>query len=328
MRGLFRAELLRLRKRRSLQIIVLGVPALVALIFIASYSSISQLPPFDVDQVRADLIASGYGVGMPPDEAERMIQEGIAQQRMFYDEQLERTKLSRAAYVFPYSLATVLQSGTIAFFALVILAATTTGDEFAWGTIRTTLLASSHRHRVLAVRLTALAVTAVGMFALLLLLAVVLPPVVGVANGPLPATLPAFDPAALGVLLAGLLLAAATVMALTTLITLLARNGALALAAIPVYFAIEAAVLLLLIRFEPFGQDGDLAWVLDGFPLRGLTWLTDRVGHAATGIPNYPGDVVNRAIDAAALPMTTYAVLAVVLTALAFRRFSRMDIAE
>ena len=116
--------------------------------------------------------------------------------------------------------------------------------------------------------------------------------------------------------------------AAVALITLLARNGALALAGIPVYFAIEAAVLLLLIRFEPFGQDGDLAWVLDGFPLRGLTWLTDRVGHAATGIPNYPGDVVNRAIDAAALPMTTYAVLAVVLTALAFRRFSRMDIAE
>jgi ABC-type transport system involved in multi-copper enzyme maturation permease subunit len=328
MSGLFRAELLRLRKRRSLQIIVLGVPALVALIFVASYSSISELPPFDVDQVRAELIANGYGVGMPPEEAERMIQEGIAQQRAFYDMQLEQTKLARAAFVFPYSLATILQSGTLAFLGLLILAATITGDEFGWGTIRTTLLASSHRHRVLAVRLTALAITAVALFAVLLLIGAVLPALLGVANNPLPATLPAFDAGALAVLLVGLLLAGATVMAVTTLITLLARNGVLSLAAIPVYFAVEAAVLLLLLRFEPFGQDGDLAWILDGFPLRGLTWITDHVGRAATGLPGYPGDVVNRAYDAAALPIATYAVLAVILTALAFRRFSRMDIAE
>jgi ABC-type transport system involved in multi-copper enzyme maturation permease subunit len=328
MMGLFRAEFLRLRKRRSLQIIVLGVPALVAVIFIASYSSLTQLPPFNVDEVRANLIANGYGVGLPPDEAERMIQEGIAQERMFYDMQLEQVKLARAGHVFPYSLATVLQSGTIVFFALVILAATTTGDEFGWGTIRTTLIASSHRHRVLAVRLTALAVTAVALFTVLLLLGAVLQSLLGVAHGALPATLPAFDAGALAVLLGGLLLGAATVMATTTLITLLARNGALALAAIPVYFAVEAAVLLLLLRFEPFGQDGDLAWVLDGFPLRGLTWITDHVGRAATGLPGYPGEAVSRAIDTAALPMTTFAVIAVVLTALSFRCFSRMDIAE
>ena len=43
--------------------------------------------------------------------------------------------------------------------ALVLLTATTIGDEFGWGTIRTTLLGSSHRWRILLVRLGALWLT-------------------------------------------------------------------------------------------------------------------------------------------------------------------------
>lgn len=328
MRGLFRAELLRLRKRRSLQIIVLGVPLLVALMFVTSYGGVSALPPFDPDQARADLIAQGYTVGVPPEEADRLLDEAVAQQRIFYDQQLEQTKLARARFAFPYSLAFVLGNGTVALLAILILSATITGDEFGWGTIRTTLLASSHRRRILAVRLMALGLTAVAIFVTMLVLGAVLPFVVGVAGAGLPAAMPAFDVLALGLLLLADLLAAAAVIAATTLITLLVRNGALALAGLPVYLAVEAAVLVLLLRFEPFGQDGDLAWVLDGFPLRGFVWLTDHVSRAATGLPGYPGEVFSRAIDGAALPLTTLALVAVGLTALAFRRFSRMDIAE
>jgi ABC-type transport system involved in multi-copper enzyme maturation permease subunit len=326
--GLFRAELLRLRKRRSLQIIVLGAPLLVAVMFITSYGSVYAPGPFDEGQVRADLIAQGYTIGLPPDEAERLLDEAVAQQRSFYDEQLESSKLTRANFAFPYSLAFVLRNGTVAMLAILILSATITGDEFGWGTIRTTLLASTHRRRILAVRLAALGLTALALFAAMLVLGAVLPLLIGVAGAGLPSTLPALDVGALGVLLLADLLVAATVIGATTLITLLVRNGALALAGLPVYLAAEAAVLALLLRFEPFGQDGDLAWLLDGFPLRGFVWLTDHAGRAATGLPSYPGEVFSRALVGAELPLTTLLVLAAGLTALAFRRFQRMDIAE
>jgi ABC-type transport system involved in multi-copper enzyme maturation permease subunit len=328
MRGLLRAEFLRLRKRRSLQIIVLGVPVLVAVMFITSYSGIYSPTPFDEAQIRADLIAQGYTIGLPEDEAERVLAEAVAQQRQFFDEQLENAKLTRANFAFPYSLAFVLRNGTVALLALLILSATITGDEFGWGTIRTTLLASSHRRRILAVRLTALATTAVGLFVAMLLLGALLPFLIGVAGAGLPAVLPPLDVGGLGLLLLADLLAAAAVIAAVTLITLLFRNGALALAGLPVYLAVEAAVLALLLRFETFQERGDLAWTLDGFPLRGFVWLTDHAGRIATGLPSYPGEAVSRALVGAELPMLTLAVVATGLTALAFRRFQRMDIAE
>lgn len=84
MSGLLRAELLRLRKRRSLQVIVLGVPLLVAAFFVLGYTSIYDMPAFDAAAERQSLIDQGYVVGVPPDEAERLLDEAVEQSRQGY----------------------------------------------------------------------------------------------------------------------------------------------------------------------------------------------------------------------------------------------------
>jgi hypothetical protein len=97
-----------------------------------------------------------------------------------------------------------------------------------------------------------------------------------------------------------------------------------------IWVAVEAAILTLLFRFPNFseGQPPPDAWLLDAFPLRGMTTLVDTLGKAATGLPSYPGEGVSREFGNAPVPIVSFAILAVILGALAFRRFQRMDIVE
>lgn len=332
-RGLVAAELLRLRKRRSLQVIVLAVPLLVGFFFVLGYGSIYRPEPFDPAAYRAQLIGEGYVIGLPPEDADRLLDEAVGFAEQDHLRSVEFSALTRAAFHFPYSLVTALGYGIYVLLALVLLAATTTGDEFGWGTIRTTLLANSHRRQILLVRTAALGAAAVLMFALLLLLGTILPFVLGVGSGRLPSPLPAFDAGALLLLLGGLLLAAAAVIGLATLATLVVRSGALTLVAVLVYVVVEAAILVALLRLEAFGYDssgqpGELAWLLDAFPVRGLATLTTAVGRAATGLATYPGEVVVRDVSVSGLPMLSLTIAAAIFVALAFRRFTRMDIVE
>ena len=110
--GLMRAELLRLRKRRSLQAIVLAVPLLVGVTFVLGYNSIYEQPPFDEAAFRQELLDGGYGVGVPPEELEPILAEAIESQRQMMAQVEESQRLVRATYVFPYSLVQVLGSGT------------------------------------------------------------------------------------------------------------------------------------------------------------------------------------------------------------------------
>lgn len=331
--GLAAAELLRMRKRRSLQVIVLAVPLLVGFFFVLGHGSIYEPPPFDPVAYRAQLIADGYAIGLPPEEADQLLDEAVGFAEQDQERQLEYAAHTRATFLFPYSLVTVLGYGTFVLLALVLLAATTTGDEFGWATIRTTLIANSHRRGVLLVRIGALVAAAVLVFGMLLLLGTILPFVLGVGSGRLPSALPVFDPAALLVLLGGLLLASVAVIGLATLATLLVRSGALTLVVVLIYVVVEAAVLLALMRFQQFGFDsqgrpGELAWLLDAFPVRGLATLSTAAGQAANGLPPYPGEVVVRDLAPVGLPLLSLTIAAAIFLALAFRRFGRMDIVE
>ena len=335
--GLVRAELLRLRKRRSLQIIVIAGPLLVLVISFLSYGSIYDPPPFDEAAARQELIDSGYTVGLPPAEAETLLAEAVDTQRQQYTQMEEQQRLLRATFSFPRSLGTALGTGVFMLLGLVLLTATTLGDEFGWGTIRTSLLASTNRRRFLLVRLGAVVVAALVIVGLLLAVGTILPLVLNIPAAKLPANLPAFDTGALLVMLAGELLAGLAVIAVAATITLLLRNGALALVGVLVWVAVEAAILTLLLRFQEFAgtyspegvhTPGPLAWLLEAFPLRGLTTLLQRTGQAASGLPSYIGEPVSRDIGIVAVPMASYAILAVVLAAVAFRRFQRMDIVE
>lgn len=333
MRGLIAAEFLRLRKRRSLQVIVLAVPLLAGAFFFLGYQGLWEPPPFDAAQYRAQLIAEGYTLGLPPEEAEALLDQEVAFAEQNEIQMRESIAFQRATFLFPYSLISVLGYATFMLLALVLLVATTTGDEFGWATIRTTLIANSHRTRVLVVRVLALGAAAALILGLLLVVGTVLPFVLNVASGRLPPTLPAFDWGALVLLLGGLLLASAAVIGLASLATLMVRSGALTLVAVLVYVVVEAAVLVFLLRFKEFqydeaGNPGELAWLLDAFPVRGLATMTTSLGRTASGLPQYFEEVVVRDVSAAGLPMLSLTIFAAVFLALAFRRFRRMDIVE
>ena len=334
MMGLVRAELLRLRRRRTLQVIVLAVPLLTGVIMVLGYNSIYDAGPFDEVAYRQQLLDEGFGIGLPPEELEPLLQDTIKSQREMYAQMEEQTKLARASFTFPYSLVLVLGSGAFVLFALILLTATTIGDEFGWATIRLTLLASSRRRRFLLVRFLALVVAALLIFGILLIVGIVLPLFLSVPASKLPAVLPVFDGGAFLVLLGFELLGALLVISFAALVTLLVRNGAFALLASLVWIAVEAAILTLLYRFpnisqpSPTGEPPPDAWVLEAFPLRGLTTVMQAVGKAASGLPSYPGDVVSRDPGIAIVPIVSFTILIVILAGAAFRRFSRMDIVE
>lgn len=337
MSGLIRAELLRLRKRRSLQIIVFAAPLLVAVITVLGYNSVYDIAPFDEAAFRQEMIDSGYVVGMPPEDAEALLAETVTSQRQMIEQQEEQARLTRAGFAFPRSLSTALGTGVFMLIGLVLLTATTIGDEFGWGTIRTSLLASTNRRRFLLVRLGAVVVASLLILALTLLVGAVVPLVLNIPANKLPATMPAFDSGALLVLLLGEAIAGLAVIALAAAVTVLFRSGALALLAVLVWVAVEAAVLTLLSRFpeiagtfsnEGVHSPGPLAWVLEVFPLRGITTLIQTLGRAASGLPSYVGEPISRDIGIVAVPIASFAVLATVFAAVAFRRFQRMDIVE
>jgi ABC-type transport system involved in multi-copper enzyme maturation permease subunit len=327
MKGLFRAEWLRLRKRRSLQVIVLALPALATFFFIAGVASIYEPPPVDAAFYRQMYIDGGYVVGLPPEEADRLLDEVVESERVNYAMTLEGVALQRATFAFPQSIVTILGNMTLGLLAFILLTATTIGDEFGWATIRTTLLASSHRFRFLAVRLVALLVAVLVTLALLLLLGGILPFVLNVTSKPI-APLPDINLGALLVYIGGQLAGAFAVVCFATLVTVIVRHGALTLVASLVWVAVEAAVLLLLFKFEPFQDKGDLQWTLPILPVRGISEIGQVAARAASGLPSYTGEVVSRDPSGALLPIAALLVWGAACAALAFRRFGRMDIVE
>lgn len=326
MSGLIRAEWLRFRKRRSIQIIVIAVPLLVAFFFFATFASVGDVPPpFDAEAVRARILAENFSGDFPPEELAQLLDDAVAQERFYFEQSRQQVITARSSYAFPQSLVTVLGTGSFMFFALILLTATTIGDDFGWATIRTTLLASSHRVRLLAVRFAALVAIAIGILGVLLLLGATLPIVLGLAGAQLPPATPV-NIGALAVLVVGMLEASLVVIAFAAMATLLVRSGSLTLVVMLVYVVVEAAILALLLQFDAFKQDGPMAWLLDAFPVRGLATLTDIASRAAAGIPRYEGEVIRNLGDAT-VPMVALLIWGALFGAIAFRRFARMDIA-
>lgn len=328
MSGLLRAEALRFRKRRSLQVIVAAVPLLAAFVFLASFSSLGPRPPeFDPAAVRADLIAQGYTIGLPPEEAEQALDDAVESERFPTDQMRQQHDLYLANFSFPRSIVSLLGSATFLLFALVLLVATTIGDEFGWGTIRTTLLASSHRARLLSVRLAVILAIALGLIGALILLGAILPLILAI-TGAESVPGPDLNLGALGVLVVGILEAALLIVAFAAMATLLVRSGSLTLVVMLVYVAVEAVILTVLLRFPVFQDQGALAWVIDAFPVRGISRLLDGAGHVASALPRFAEDAVQTDLGFANVPLVALLIWAGVFLAIAYRRFTRMDIVE
>jgi ABC-type transport system involved in multi-copper enzyme maturation permease subunit len=308
-------------------VIVLAVPLLVAFFFVAGYASLGEAPPpFSEAEVRARILSEGWLDGVPPEEAEVIIIESIAAEREQHGLTVATYELVRSRYAFPQSLVTVLGNGMLVFFAVILLTATTIGDEFGWATIRTALLAASNRRRMLLVRMAALATAAVSVVAMLVVLGIILPAILSLTGAQLPST--PVDGGAVLALIAALILVSLAVMSFAALATVLVRSGSLTLVAALVYLVVETAILALLLRFETFQQNGSLAWVLDAFPVRGVVTLSDTISRAASGLAHYPGEPVIRDLGPAGLPAVALLAWGALFAALSFRRFMRMDIVE
>jgi len=326
--GLLRAEWIRFRRRPTAQVIVLAVPLLAAFMFLSGVAAVGpEPPPFDPAAARAELLAQGYGQGLPPDQLEQALSDAVEAQRQPVELAREQYRLAASTFAFPQGIVTLLGSGALVLLGVLLLTATSLGDEFGWGTIRTALLASNHRARMLLVRLGLLWGVAAALVAILALLGAVLPLVVSALGAPR-VDVPALDTPALAVLVLGDLEAAFVVVAFAAMVTVLVRSGSLTLVLLLVYVAVEAAILTVLLRFEAFQERGDLAWLLDAFPLRGFSRLTNIAGEIAAGLPHFPGGVVPTDLSPTFVPLVGFVLWGALFLAVAYRRFTRMDIVE
>jgi ABC-2 type transport system permease protein len=251
MNGLLRAEWLRLRKRRDLWLVALGLVALSILAYISGVSgALNSGGQFPAD--------------MPPD---------------FIEQIREQARQELLRYAYPLSIGTVLQNGQILILALIAyLAAAVTGAEFAYGTIRTSLVAHADRRGFLIVRLAAMTVAALLLVVLLVVLGALLP--LGAAL--LGTSLPGVADPNIG-RLAGLVgvmsLATCFVIGLASLWAVLIRNAAIALVLTIAYVLIEGAVVGLIVRLA--GEESIVRWLL---PVADLQLLFDRVGAGSMGV--------------------------------------------
>jgi ABC-type transport system involved in multi-copper enzyme maturation permease subunit len=334
MRGTLRAEWLRFRKRRALQILVIAVPVLIAFFYLAGFRNATSFTPyFDEAEARQELINEGVVSGLPPDQIEEQLRQMLDSERLNYEQQLAQVRATESGYAFPQSLLVVLGSATYAFLALILLTATTIGDEFSWGTIRTMLLASSDRRRLLTGRFISLGVVAGFVFGITLLLGAVLPLILAATGSVLPPA-PPVDLGWLGLLILANLIISVVVISFAAMATTLVRSGAVTLVIALVYVAVEGVTNALLLRFDPF-QDvdpvagtGALKWTLDLLPFRAILTVLDKLSGAAGRVEPYPGAFGPPDPGATTVPLVALVVWGAVFMAIGFWRFRRMDIVE
>jgi ABC-type transport system involved in multi-copper enzyme maturation permease subunit len=307
---------------------VIAVPVVIAFFYLAGFrGSDAGVSQFDEAAFRQEMIDSGAVSGLSPGEAEAQLQQMVANERAGYQQMIDQYTRTKSGYAFPQSFILVLGFATFAFLALILITATTIGDEFGWGTIRTSLLASSDRRRFLTARVISLIGVAVVLFAILLLLGILLPAVLALTGSDVPPA-PPVDAGWLTVLVLADLVISITLIGFATMATVLVRSGSLALVAALVYVAIEGALLSLLNRFEAFQDSGDLHWVLNLFPFRATVTILDKLAVAAGRVEGYPGANGTPDPGAAWLPLAALGVWGAMFLAIALWRFRRMDIVE
>jgi ABC-type transport system involved in multi-copper enzyme maturation permease subunit len=249
--GLLRAEWLRVRKRRDTWLVALGLVALSILAYISGVSNALNMG----GQLPAD---------MPPD---------------FIEQIREQARQELLRYAYPLSIGTVVLNGQILILALVAyLAAAVTGAEFAYGTIRTSLVAHADRRGFLIVRLAAMTVTGILLIGLIVVVGALMPLGAALLGTSLPGVA---DPniGSLAGLVGVMFLATCFVIGLASLWAVLIRNAAIALVLTIAYVLIEGAVVGLIVRIA--GEESIVRWLL---PVADLQLLFDRARGGPMGV--------------------------------------------
>lgn len=329
MSALLRADWFRFRRRRDFWVTLIGIAILATVTFLGAYRSVSaDPPPFDQAEFEQMIDESGMFVGLTPAEAEQLRTQMIADERAAQEQgALEREaqqQLELRRYSFPQSLLTILGSAILPFLALVLVASMAIGDEFRFGTLRTSLLAASDRRRFLAARMIAMTVMAAGLIATILVLGAIVPPILTVAGEVLPPG-PPLDTAGTILLLGVDLLIVVALMAFTAMVTLALRTGTLSVVFLLVYGLIE----LYIANLPAFAIGNFLAAVPQFFFIGSIRAIQLRLatdaGSLAVQGEAFPPMAVDLGVPAMIAIVAAWALL---FLAIADRRIRTMDVTE
>jgi ABC-type transport system involved in multi-copper enzyme maturation permease subunit len=330
MRALLRADWLRFRRRRDLWIIGIAVCVIAAVSFLNGYKSDVEDPTQDDPAYLRSLFASGFsseGLTQAEIDAqiEQMVQDQLGQERAQLAQRNEQQKTTLQAYAFPQSIFTMVGPGLVPLLALVLIASFAVGDEFRFGTIRTSLLAAGDRRRFLIARMLALLAMTTGLLAALLLVGAVLGAALAALGAELAPSTVTIDAVSSVAWFAGQILATIVVLALGTAVTVLLRSGALTLLLILVGSFVELFVANL-----PFFAPGQvLAGIPAAFLTTNLRTLIADLGQATHAVGLAALEPPPRAVE-----LPTLGVAAVVgawgllFLLLADRRLRTMDVVE
>ncbi len=330
MRALLRADWLRFRRRRDFWIIAIAVGLIGGIGFLSSYRSDVQDPaPFNEAEYRQMLTDSGYFEGLTPEEikadGDGMVADAKAQDAQSRIDWEAQQAVSLQKYDIAQSPFTIIGGGTAPFIALVLAASLAVGDEFRFGTVRTSLLAAGSRRRFLAARLVSLFVITAGLFVGLALLGLILAVGLRVVGAEVAATTLAIDPAAGAAWFAAQVFTTMVVLVLGTALTMLLRSGAL-----PLLLIIVAGLIELFVSALPiFAPKEFLAGVPLGFLAMSVRTLTARLAldtHAvAFAGTEVPWTVITLPLLAIVAIIAAWGLLFLLV---ADRRFRTMDIVE
>ncbi|MDQ3128297.1 MAG: ABC transporter permease subunit [Chloroflexota bacterium] len=332
MSALLRADWLRFRRRKDFWIIAIGVCLFSGISFLAAYRSDAADPTWfstDPVQIRQEILSYAEFGGMTQAEIDAQIDQMVTdqvaagQQQSLEWEAQQRITLQK--YDVSQSVFTILGSGLMPMLALILGASLAVGDEFRFGTVRTSLLAAGNRRRFLGARLVSLFAISVGLFAILALIGVVLGLGLRIVGAELaPVTTP-IDPLSALQWLAAQVLTTMVLIALAVALTFVLRSGALPLLLI----LIAALVELFVANLPIFGPGEFLAGVPQGFLTTSIRTLTTVLGYQTHAVALADAEVPTTAID---LPLVVVAGIiaawGLLFLVIADRRFRSMDVVE
>jgi hypothetical protein len=333
MKALLRADWLRLRRRRDLWVIGIAVMILSGVMFLAAYRSDATDPVWPTAaQIREEVLSftDFEGSGMTQPEIDAQIALMVADQTAQYDGQQVEWEQRQAFALQKYDLSqapfTMLGNALALIIALVVVSTLVVGDEFRFGTIRTSLLAAGARRRFLGARLISIFAMTVGLFAAVIALGLLVAIVLRLVGAEVsPTRIPVDLVAGVGWLGAELL----TTMVLISFalaLTVLLRSGAL-----PLLLVFVAGLIELFIAALPiFAPPAFLSGVPQAFLVRNIQTLTASLGADTHAIAlsetgQLPYQVVILPIAAVAAIVAAWGLL---FLAIADRRLRTMDIVE
>jgi hypothetical protein len=330
MRSLLRADRLRYRRRIELWLIGGAIVAFAAFGFVAGYRSDAMEPEwFTAERIRAEVVDGVDFSGMTEAEIEAEISRMVEEQLAFLEQDKQFFEENQALLLQKYDVAqspfTIVGLGIMPMIALVFTATLLLGDEFRYGTVRTSLLAATNRRRFLVARLITFGVLIVGLFAALILGGVVLGVALRLLGAAIPPVTQPLNAQAGVALFAAELLIAFTLVAFSVALTLLTRSGALPLLILLVWALAE----LFVFNLQVFQAGQPLAAVPEFFLTTNIRALLSTLAIDSGAIALVGNEVPSGVL---ALPAWGMAAIigawAILFLAIADRRFRTMDIVE